>query len=79
LLLFTQGCFMKYVIMFMKSLTVLHVAVHTPRLVYYQKLNFFVDINILFSFLAHLDEVEMSLCYTPGVRVPVRVRLKFLG
>jgi hypothetical protein len=28
-------------------------------------------------FLAHLDEVEMSLCYTLGVRVPVR--LKFLG
>ena len=35
------------------------------------------------AFLAHLDEVEMSLCYTPGVRVRVpvrvRVRLKFLG
>ena len=37
------------------------------------------------EFLAHLDEVEMSLCYNPRVRVPVpvrvrvRVRLKFLG
>jgi hypothetical protein len=37
--------------------------------------------SVVSQFLAHLDEVEMSLCYTPGVRVPVRVRfrLKFLG
>jgi hypothetical protein len=34
-----------------------------------------VNINSKFGFLAHLDEVEMSLCYTSRVRV----RLKFLG